>query len=244
MINPIIGITTYSGNSEAGIPINAVAEAYIQAVTTAGGVPLLIPIHLTSTALDALLERVDGILFSGGGDIQPEIYGGEAHPRVYGIDAERDRIEIHLARALIRRGQPFLGICRGFQVINVAVGGTLYEDIASQHAGALKHDYFPGWPRNHLAHSITVQPGSRLAGILGAQEIQVNSLHHQGVRQVNPALMPTAYAPDGIVEAVELTKHPFALAVQWHPEWMQEHTNMRALFGAFVQAARATRGPG
>ncbi len=244
MTSPIIGITTYSGKSESGLPINALAEAYIQSVTKAGGIPLLIPINLSASALDALLERVDGVLLSGGGDILPETYGGELHPCVYGVDLERDRIELHLARALIRRGQPFLGICRGFQVINVAVGGTLYEDIRDQHLGALKHDYYPDWPRTHLAHSIAVQPGSRLAGILGASEVQVNSLHHQGVRQVNPALTPTAYAPDGIVEAVEITKHPFGLAVQWHPEWLQEYPNMRALFGAFIQAARATRGPG
>jgi putative glutamine amidotransferase len=234
---PLIGITTYRSKNEYGLPINALAEAYIQSVANAGGLPVLVPLGQPEEALEALLSRLDGLLFSGGGDIQPDCYGGLPHPSIYSVDADRDRTELHLAQVLIQRGQPFLGICRGFQVLNVALGGSLYEDIADQHPAALKHDYFPHWPRTHLAHLVQIEPTSRLAAILGQSEAQVNSLHHQGVRQVAAALTPTALAPDGIVEAVELPGHPFGLAIQWHPEWLQAHAPMRDLFKAFIQAS-------
>ena len=127
--------------------------------------------------------------------------------------------------------------CNFFVAINVGMGGSLYEDILDQRPGALRHQYFPDWPRNHLAHTVQVEEQSRLAQILETTNIQVNSLHHQGVKELAPGLKPTAFAPDGIVEAFELPGHPFGLAVQWHPEWLQEHLPMQALFRSFVQAA-------
>jgi putative glutamine amidotransferase len=237
MKKPLIGITTTCLPNQDGIPSMMVPEAYVQAVTNAGGIPLLIPLGLDEESLEQLLPRLEGVLFTGGGDMAPEVYGGQPHPKVYGVNADRDRIELHLVRAAAEQGKPFLGICRGFQVVNVALGGSLYEDILDQHPGAIKHDYFPGPPRSYLAHAVSVSPGSRLEGILGGTNVEVNSLHHQGVRQVAPGLVTTARAPDGIVEAFELPEHPFGLAVQWHPEWLQEHAPMRALFRAFVQAA-------
>jgi putative glutamine amidotransferase len=234
MALPLIGITTARVLNNSNIHIMSAAEAYVQAVYKAGGLPVLIPLGIADADLAALLERLDGLLFTGGGDIDPERYGGQPHPRVYDIDPDRDRTELYLVERAAKQGLPFLGICRGFQVINVAFGGGLYEDILDQHPGALKHDYFPGYPRDLLVHKVQITPGSRLAEILGQTEVEVNSLHHQGVRQVPAALHTTAVAPDGIPEAVELPNHPFGLAVQWHPEWLQAYAPMRRLFEAFV----------
>ena len=237
MARPLIGITTSRVLNNANIQVMSTAEAYVQAVYRAGGLPVLIPLGITDADLKALLARLDGLLFTGGGDIAPGRYGGQPHPRVYDIDPDRDRVEINLVQMAVDDGMPFLGICRGFQVLNVAMGGTMYEDILDQHPGALKHDYFPGYPREMLVHPVRVAPGSRLAEILEQTEVEVNSLHHQGVRQVPEALRTTAFAPDGIPEAVELPGHPFGLAVQWHPEWLQAHAPMRRLFEALVGAA-------
>jgi putative glutamine amidotransferase len=241
MTQPFIGLTTSRILNKYGYPQHAVAEKYIQAVINAGGLPLLIPLGLSSDSLLELFPRLDGIVFTGGGDIAPQVYGGGQHPKVDDVDTDRDRIELALAQAAAEQGKPFLGICRGFQLVNVALGGTLYEDILDQHTGAQRHAWFPDMPRDHLAHSIKLEPDSRLARILNDIEVQVNSLHHQGVRQVAPPLQPTAVSPDGIVEGLELPGHPFGVAVQWHPEWLQEHASMRSLFKAFVDASRDQR---
>ena len=217
MPRPLIGLTTSRILDKNNIHIMATAEAYVQAVYHAGGLPVQLPLGIADGDLQALLARLDGVIFIGGGDIAPERYGGQPHPRVYDVYHERDRQELNLVLMAVEQGKPFLGICRGFQVLNVAMGGTMYEDILDQHPGALKHDYFPGYPREMLVHPVRVTPGSRLAEILEQTEVEVNSLHHQGVRQVPDALRTTAFAPDGIPEAVELPGHPFGLAVQWHP---------------------------
>jgi len=233
----LIGITTYRAANPAGLPILALARNYVQAISQAGGLPVLLPLELPEEQLHDLTGRLDGILFSGGGDVEPALYGMESTPEVGGVDPERDRAETRMLANAVAAGLPFLGICRGLQVIDVALGGTLYTHIASQHPAALKHDYYPDWPRDHLAHAVQVAPGSRLAAILGAASLQVNSLHHQGVRALAPGLQASAWAPDGLVEAFELPGHPFGLAVQWHPEWLTAHAPMQALFRAFVEAA-------
>lgn len=237
MKQPLIGITTYHSAAASGGPILAVTETYVQAVLKAGGSPVLIPLGLPERTLAQIVQRLDGVLFTGGGDMAPACYGSSDHPLVKGVDSDRDRVELVLYRQVLQRQQPFMGICRGFQVFNVAMGGTLYEDIADQHPGAQKHDFFPNIPRNHLAHPIQVSEGTRLAEILGKPLLEVNSLHHQGLRQVATALKVSAVAPDGIVEAVELPGHPFGLAVQWHPECLQEHESMRNLFRVFIEEA-------
>jgi putative glutamine amidotransferase len=238
MTFPLIGITTAHIPSKTDLPLVAVNTAYTQAVARAGAAPVLIPLGLPGDILGDILARLDGILFTGGGDVETRRYGGEDHPRVGDVDTDRDRVEILLVEEVTRRGVPFMGICRGIQVINVALGGTLYSDITDQHPGALKHDYFPDWPRDYPAHVVEIAADSRLASILGAQRLEVNSLHHQAVRQPAPSLRVLAHAPDGIIEAFELPDHPFGLAVQWHPEWLQEHEAMRTLFRTFVEAAK------
>jgi putative glutamine amidotransferase len=232
----LIGLTGFRETNQYGHPQISVNEAYIKAITNAGASPLIIPLGLSETQLELILTRLDGIVFTGGGDIQPQCYGNQPHPLVSEVDTDRDRVEIHLVQRAIESRLPFLGICRGLQVVNVALGGTLYEDILDQRPAAIQHQYYPDWPRNYLAHTVRVEKDSRLQKILGMTEPMVNSLHHQGIDQLATSLQATAYAPDGLIEAFELTGDSFGLAVQWHPEWLQEYLPMQAIFQALVQA--------
>lgn len=234
---PLIGITVYNWHNAAHLPIAALQTAYIQAIRQAGGLPLLIPNQLSQDELIELYPRLGGILFTGGGDIETSLFEGTDHPAVAEVDEERDALELPLLRIVARDGKPFLGICRGLQGTNVALGGSLYTHIADQLSGALAHDWHEGFPRSHLAHPVRVEEGSRLAEVLGEPLLQVNSLHHQGIKEVAADLRAVAFAPDGLVEAVELPDHPFGLAVQWHPEWLTDQHAMRRLFAAFVEAA-------
>lgn len=236
MTAPIIGVTTYRTYNRYGHPQICLSEAYISSLAHAGALPVLLPLGLSEPELDALAARLDGILFSGGGDVEPERYGSQPHPLVDNVDLDRDRVELRLFQKTLAAGQPFLGICRGFQVINVALGGTLYEDILDQKPGSLRHSTPDDLPRYHLAHSVKLEADSRLAKILAHNELEVNSNHHQGIRRLADDLKPTAYAPDGIIEAFELPTARYGLAVQWHPEWLQEHAPMQALFRSFVEA--------
>lgn len=237
-IRPLIGLTTYNSKNEYGNPMVALATHYIRAILEAGGMPVLIPNLLSEPEWREFYEHLDGIIFTGGGDIEIKIFDGADHPKVGGVDPERDTLELPLLRAAADDGKPFLGICRGLQVVNVALGGTLFTDIADQLPGAIRHDWHEGYPRTHLAHPVRVEEGSRLAQIFNDPLPGVNSLHHQGIKDLAPGLTASAYAPDGLVEAVELPGHPFGLAVQWHPEWLVEHESARRLFQAFIAAAR------
>ncbi|HEY9075832.1 MAG TPA: gamma-glutamyl-gamma-aminobutyrate hydrolase family protein [Anaerolineaceae bacterium] len=237
MPKPLIGVTSNRLPQPNGTCLATVGEAYIQSVQKAGGVPVLIPAGTSKADLEILLMRLDGFLLTGGGDIDPVIFSGKPHPRVGDVEPLRDQTEIDLVRLLSRENKPFLGICRGIQVINVALGGTLYTHIADQLPGALRHDWFPDIPRDYLAHAVRVVPGSRLAHILGTESIETNSLHHQGLENLAPGLQPLAYAPDNLVEAVELTGHPFGIGVQWHPECMPDSAPMQAIFRTLVEAS-------
>lgn len=237
MSSPLIGITTSRIYNRYGFSQIAVTEAYVKAVSRTGATPLLIPLGLPDEAYPDILEHVDGILFTGGGDVQPERYGSQPHPLVSEMDPDRDRVEISLLQDSLQSQKPFLGICRGLQLINVAMGGSLYEDLQVQYPQAQRHQFFPEKPRSYAAHSVQIKTQSRLAEILGTAQAEVNSLHHQGIRHLAAGLLASAYAPDGLIEAFELPDYPFGLAVQWHPEWMEEGGSMQALFQAFSQAA-------
>ena len=239
-MQPIIGITTLEGKNPDGLPTVMLIQAYIHAIMKAGGVPVLIPSMLADAGWDILYERLDGIVFSGGGDIAPDHFNGENHPRIAGIEPLRDSIELNLLHAVVDDGKPFLGICRGIQTVNVGLGGTLYEHLGEQFRGGIDHTY-PTTMRTHLVHEVKIEEGTRIAEVVGEPILKVNSLHHQGLRDVAPALRVTGYAPDGLVEAVELPEHPFGLAVQWHPEWMTDQLSTRKLFKAFVDAAKDSK---
>ncbi len=240
-MTPLIGITTANLLRKDGLPAVSLLRAYVTALAEAGATPLLIPSPVPDDSVDALCARLDGVLFSGGGDIAVERFDGTHHPRVGGVDPERDALELALLQRVVEAGIPFLGICRGCQLVNVGFGGTLYTHIDDQHPNAIKHDYYPDYPRDLLVHEVRVEVGSRLASVVGEEVFRVNSLHHQGVWRVGDGLEAVAYAPDGLVEALEVPGHPFGVAVQWHPEWLLTHDPARALFHAFVRTAAQSR---
>ncbi len=239
MSQPLIGITAGHSLNKYGHPIIHLLRTYVDATLAAGGVPVIIPSELAEGNWKLLYEKLDGIIFSGGGDIAPALFKGEAHPEVSGVDPERDALEITLMQHMLEDEKPIFAICRGMQVLNVAAGGTLYTDISSQVETEIVHNTSYDKPRNSLVHEVRVEEDTLLAGILGEPILKVNSWHHQALKEIPPIFKLTAYSPDGIVEGMELPDHPFALAVQWHPEWMQEHQSMRNLFSAFVDASRA-----
>lgn len=236
MPRPLIGITARHAPTTQGLPAVQILRAYVSAIVEAGGAPILIPPDLPEDGWRSLLDRLDGILFSGGADIGLEHFDGEPHSTVE-VESVRDAIEIPLLRAAVDENKPFLGICRGLQVMNVALGGSLYTHILDQLPNALQHDW-QDKPRDTLAHPVRVEEGTRLAEILGVSELHVNSLHHQGIKDLARNLKISAFAPDGLVEGIELPSHKFALAIQWHPEWITSHQEMRNLFKAFVDATR------
>src|SRR5215510_12731870 len=235
-MKPVIGITTYQSSNSYGQPLVQLQQSYIKAVMQAGGVPVLLPSMVAEDGWDALYARLDGILFSGGGDIGLEYSPGDPHPRIDDVDPERDSVELKMLNAAASDGKPFLGICRGCQVMNVALGGTLYTHIPDQLPNALDHSY-PGNMRTILVHQVKIEEGTHVAEIFEESIIKVNSLHHQGIKDVPPSVRVAGYAPDGLVEAIELPDHPFGLAVQWHPEWLTDQERTRNLFKKFVDAA-------
>jgi putative glutamine amidotransferase len=236
-MQPVVGITTLQGKNPNELPTVMLIQAYVYAIMQAGGVPVLIPSMLAEGGWEVLYERLDGILFSGGGDISLDYFDGEPHPRIDEVDPLRDSVELSLFRAVVEDGKPFLGIGRGIQTVNVGLGGTLYTHLPEQFPSKIDHTY-PGNMRTVIVHEVKVEEGTRLAEVVGEPILKVNSLHHQGLKDVAPELRITGYAPDGLVEAVELPKHPFGLAVQWHPEWLTDQQSTRNLFKAFVEAAR------
>jgi putative glutamine amidotransferase len=244
---PLIAVTTQTLQSIDGIPAGlpqsvVMNQRYYTAIAQAGAIPCLVPLFENDDeTLRQLFERVDGILIPGGVDMDPTTYGEAAHPKLGNIDPARDHTELLMAKWAVEVKKPFLGLCRGAQVLNVAQGGSLYQDLDDQYAGAIKHDYFPnaGFERDYLAHEVTVAAGSRLRHAVNVDRFTVNSMHHQGLKTLGAGLSATAIAPDGLVEAVELDDdNAFVVGVQWHPEVFEltdPHT--RHLFAEFIDAA-------
>lgn len=242
---PVIGITGRSDQSARppNLPVFAVTPTYVQAVELGGGAPVVIPPYLEETKLRAIFERLDGLLLSGGGDILPALFGEQDSGLLWFVDERRDRAELALARWALVERLPLLAICRGGQMLNVVAGGTLIQDIPTQVADPLPHSTIAGRPLGVVVHTVEVAAGSRLAALVGAGELGVNSSHHQAVKAVGAGLVVTARAPDGVIEGLEAVGHPFCVGVQWHPETMIEsHPVMCRLFEALVEAAQARPG--
>ena len=234
MIPPLIGITTYARNEENKFALPA---AYVDAVRRAGGIPLLIAPG--EPRLDELLAALDGLILSGGGDVDPTHYGSPGHPTVYMTDAERDSTELELARRAATNDAPMLCICRGLQVLNVALGGTLVEHLPDEVSGEITHRKEPSAPTEH---TLTILPETQLANLLQPGLMHGVSWHHQAIRTVAPGLIIAAQADDGTIEAVEAPNHPWLIATQWHPE-MSAATDSRQqqLFDAFIAAVIEAR---
>jgi putative glutamine amidotransferase len=231
---PLIGITSYAEPSVRwgawDLPTALVPLNYVQAVERAGGRPLLVP--PSATGIDETLDALDGLIFSGGSDLDPDTYGAEAHPATDGVRAERDAAELVLLRAALERDLPVLAICRGSQVLNVARGGDLVQHLPDV-VGDEKHKHTPG---SFADHDVEVDPGTRLGGILGARA-PVKSHHHQGFGRLGEGLRESARAEDGTVEALEDPSKRFAVGVLWHPEAGED----AALFEELVREAAAYR---
>lgn len=239
MKRPVVGVVPYSLPAPGGNrqPAFAASRKYLDVLRSVGAVPWVVPLAPDDQEILAdIAGCLDGLMLTGGSDVEPSRYGELKHPLCGDPDPDRDVTELALLRLAADRGLPVLGICRGLQVLNVAAGGSLYQDIPTQVPAALRHDFAPN--RTSLPHEVTVAPGSRLAGILGETVVAVNSLHHQAVKELGPGLRASAYAPDGVIEAVEAAGDRFVVGVQWHPEELTEtHADMRRLFTAFIDAA-------
>lgn len=228
---PLIGVVCGHQEDPERFYVNA---PYLYALQRAGGIPVLI-CHMPKDDLFTLLPNFSGILLPGGIDIDPSYYGEEPHPDCGRIDPLWDELDTTVARWAMENAVPVLAICRGMQVLNVAAGGTLIQDIPSQLSKHIKHSqHAPKW---YATHDIQIEAGSLLDSIIGQQTTRVNSFHHQAVRDVGQGLRVSAFASDGVIEAVEGTGKHFVLGVQWHPEHMVGHySSAERIFTAFVQA--------
>jgi putative glutamine amidotransferase len=223
-----------------GAERTGVNAAYVRSVLAAGGVPVVLSPLLGPSYAARALDGSDGVVLSGGEDIHPALYGMAPSPHLNPPSRERDLFELALFAAARQRELPVLGICRGIQLVNVGLGGTLYQDLPTERPGPVAHD--PGAARDARTHTIELKPGSRAAEALGGTAFSVNSFHHQAVDRLAEGLVASGWSADGLIEAVESpAEAPWLLAVQWHPEEM--HAEMRApergLFRALVVAAEA-----
>lgn len=225
--------------SEPAMRELALGTTYPEAVRDAGAVPVIVP-PMSEDAIEPLLDGLWGLVVSGGPDVDPGLYGQEPHPSLGPVEHDIDVFELALLAAATRRGMPMLCICRGLQLLNVSRGGTLVQDIPTQVPGDLEHRQTDAG--RMATHDVRLEGGSRVAALLGADEIRVNSFHHQAVERLGSDLRAVGWAPDGVVEAIEDPRHPFLVGVQWHIESLVDDPRQRGLIEAFVAAAVQHRG--
>ena len=235
---PVIGIpAAIAPPSEAGYVYQQAGHPYVRAILESGGVPVILPISHSPQVATRLLELVDGIVLQGGGDICPSFYGQDRSPHVLRVDPETDQFEMELCRRCIDLQIPQLAICRGIQILNVAMGGTLIQDLPSEKKSTIAHRQPP--PRDTPTHAIDVDPRSRLASVLGEIRLSVNSFHHQAVDRLGRGLRVTARSADGVIEAIEAPGPTFVVGVQFHPEeTLRTVPSTALLFKELVGAAR------
>jgi len=230
---PVIGISMYPRNEEGEFHLPA---TYVDAVRMAGGLPVLLPPG--ETHLERLWPLLDGMILAGGGDIAPEHYGGDYHESIYAVDSDRDAFELALAKTVVERQLPALGICRGLQVLNVACGGTLIAHVPDVVAGDTLHRHESEATTKPTRHPVFIEPDSRLRRALGTDTTEITSWHHQAVDRLPAGWRVVAKAPDGTIEAIECEAHPWLLAVQWHPEMSPECPTQRSLFQSLIRATQ------
>ncbi len=234
---PLIGLPTLAIPPGPKPPRFGINQSYVRALTAAGCAPVLIPVLDDEDRLRAIYDRLDGIVFPGGADVAPEEYGEEPIDNLNVVEAPRDRTELMLARWAFAEDLPTLAICRGQQVLNVALGGTLYQDLRHQGVTTVEHSDADGRARNALIHRVRLDPGSRLAQLIDETSIEVNSLHHQSVKDVAASLRVSGTSEDGVIEALESPDRRFWIAVQWHPEELDDLPWVQRLFTGFAHAA-------
>jgi putative glutamine amidotransferase len=241
---PLIGVTTSVTADEDGdaAPHRAhINRAYVRAIQRAGGVPVLLPPYLDDAPRAALWERLDGLVLTGGGDVDPARFAEPRHQAVVGVSEARDRLELEITERALAEGVPLLAICRGLQVLNVVRGGSLHQHIpAAYPASPVAHQQED--PRDRPTHDVKVMvERTRLGAVVGAAELKVNSFHHQAINRLGRGLRQVAWAPDEVIEGIEMPQaRGLVLAVQWHPEDLIDHDPAaRSLFAALVEAARA-----
>jgi putative glutamine amidotransferase len=242
MTRPIIGVTTSSERTDKGVDRAFVNASYIRAVEHAGGVPLLLTPYHSFDAVNRLATYVDGLLLTGGGDIDPAHFGETRHAKTDLISAERDELELRqVTRQAIDTGLPLLAICRGIQVVNVALNGSLHQHVPDGFGDEIAHSQ--GGARSDRTHDVVIEPGTLLSTLVGTERLRVNSFHHQAIKDLGDGLRPVAWAEDKVIEAVELPgARGFVLAVQWHPEELVENDPAALrLFQALVDAAAKRR---
>jgi putative glutamine amidotransferase len=227
-MKPIIGITASLENGKM-----IVDRSNSDSIFRAGGIPLVLPYTMDEKEIEHLAERMDGLLLTGGGDIDPTLFGEEPLPGLGSICPERDALETALIRHMLDADKPIFGICRGCQILNIAAGGDMYQDLYTQRDNLLQHSQKA--PRWHASHTLQVEEGTLLHQIAGVSTYKVNSFHHQAVRNLAPGFIQSASTKDGVIEAFESRQHRFVLGVQWHPECMTEIDPIsQRLFDAFV----------
>lgn len=244
-MRPLIGITCSMGQAIYNLHQenppqlqHRLNESYVHAVASAGGIPVLLPNNADLSCVEEIVGKLDGFLLSGGGDVDPMLFGQRATEKLGTVTPRRDSFEIALTKHILENtDKPVLGICRGIQVLNVAMGGSLYIDLPA--AGKLCHS-MDMFPRDVYSHGVMVSFGTRLAVIMGAGEGKVNSFHHQAIKDLAEGLTVSAVSiPDEVIEAVEVPSDRFVVGVQWHPEELVHAQEARKLFQAFVQAAKS-----
>lgn len=239
MKKPVIGLTPAHDTDTGDL---AMRSTYLKALSAADVIPVVLPLTLSPDGCEQMAQALDGFVFTGGPDPHPFLFGEDTHRACGNVSSVRDTMELALLSAVLKTRKPVLGICRGIQIINVGLGGSIYQDIPSQYSA---NCVFPIAHRQPFAyhlpsHKVELMGGSRLAEICGSAVLSVNSMHHQAVRNLAPSLTACAMAPDGLIEGVEITSHPWFLAVQWHPEHLWEHDDASArLFQSFGDACRA-----
>jgi putative glutamine amidotransferase len=236
-MRPLIGIPAQADYRDTSHrPIYGNNRTYIHAVESAGGIPVLIPMLSDIRLLEALFDHLDGLLLSGGVDLQPQLFHEQPHPCLGEVDERLDEMELFLVQRALQLDMPILGVCRGMQLLNVALGGNLYQDIEAQCPGSLNHCRRE-LPRNTLTHTVYIEEGSRAAQIFGTNEIWINSLHHQAANEPGEGVRISGRAEDGIAELLEVPGYPFVFGIQGHPEELYTTEPSAArLFAAFIQA--------
>lgn len=247
MKKPIIGVTPdfNAGNRKdmgGKEPTYFLRARYMRAIEEAGGIPMVLPLLPDRAAWRQVVAHVHGLLVTGSGsDLAPEFYGERQRHKFARMSRERATMELGIAKVAYRADVPMLGICGGMQSLNVALGGTLYQDIATQLKSPI--DHLPSYSATKTSHSVQIAPGSLLRRIAGKARMEVNSSHHQSVKKVAPNLVLTAVAPDGVIEAIEAPDRAFILGVQWHPEFLYNQDPIQhRLFTALIRAARRCAG--